>query len=76
MPKWTPEQAEYRKAYNRGWNYSLHGTGGLDHGDSRNEPDAWYDGYLDMAAGRHKWHYVVCVHEGGMVQDACTEAYR
>jgi hypothetical protein len=58
MRKMKPESkrnAEYDKAYNRGWRYSQRETATLDHGDANNEPDAWYDGYLDMAVGRPKW---------------------
>jgi hypothetical protein len=53
--------AAYRKHYNRGWR-SSQGTadGALDRADSRNEPDAWYDGYLDYAAGRQKYHSQQC----------------
>jgi len=57
---------DYRKAYERGWAYSYqsqHPT--LDHGDARHEPDAWYDGYLDLACGREKWHCFFCRREGG-----------
>ena len=52
---------EYRAAYNRGWRASATTTGGaLDRADARREPDAWYDGYLDHAAGREKWHLLHC----------------
>ncbi len=47
--------AQYRKDYDRGWRYSHSETATLDHGDSNHESDAWYDGYLDWAAGRSKW---------------------
>lgn len=62
----TKPSAEYRRDYNRGWRYSstsLDPT--LDHGDARGEPDAWYDGYLDAAAGREKWHTFSCRLAGG-----------
>lgn len=49
----------YRRDYNRGWQSSARG-GSLDAADSRGEPDAWYDGYMDMAAGRPKWHFATC----------------
>jgi hypothetical protein len=71
-----PGTPEYKRDYNAGWRYSLRGTGGLDHADAINASHAWLDGYLDMGAGRHKWHYLKCVHEGGMTQDACLERYR
>jgi hypothetical protein len=51
---------DYRKAYNAGWRYSQNGANGLDHGDAIGAPDAWYDGYLDLAAGREKWHQLHC----------------
>lgn len=34
--------------------------GALDRADQRGEPEAWYDGYLDAAAGREKWHLRDC----------------
>ncbi len=48
---------EYRKAYRRGWNASSRYTGHelvspLEKADSRNESNAWYDGYMDNACGR------------------------
>ena len=52
--------ADYRKAYNRGWASGQRGIGGLDRADDRGEPEAWYDGYLDAAAGREKWHLLNC----------------
>lgn len=54
------DTAEYRKAYKRGWASAQRGIGGLDRADARNEVDAWYDGYLDAAAGREKWHLRDC----------------
>jgi hypothetical protein len=50
---------EYRRDYQRGWRASSAG-GSLDRADARREPDAWYDGYLDLAAGREKWHRLHC----------------
>ena len=50
-------EAEYRYWYNRGWRYSNSETcQGLDHLDVIHAPDAMYDGYMDAAAGRDKWH--------------------
>ena len=51
---------EYRKAYNRGWRYSHRDTASLEHGDFNGEPNAWYDGYLDYATAREKWHTLRC----------------
>lgn len=53
---------EYKRWYNKGWRYSGSGSGSvsLDYGDAMNAPDAWYDGYLDMGAGREKWHLAFC----------------
>ncbi len=50
---------EYRRDYQRGWRSSA-GQGSLDRADARREPEAWYDGYLDYAAGREKWHRLHC----------------
>lgn len=65
------EQPDYdRDAYNRGWKAS--GAGGdqpLDHADWRGEPDEWYDGYYDRAAGRYKWHDALC--DDGNCQGEC-----
>lgn len=44
----------YRVDYNRGWRAGGRGTG-LEAADARGEPEAWYDGYHDRAAGRLKW---------------------
>jgi hypothetical protein len=52
--------AEYKRWYNRGWRYSGGSAATLEHGDATNAPDAWYDGYLDYAAGREKWHLPRC----------------
>ena len=59
------EQPDYdRDAYNRGYRST-----NLDGGDARGEPDEWYDGYMDAACGREKWHRPLCEHhhngEGG-----------
>lgn len=45
----------YKKAYLRGWKSSSRFEGGLERADARGEPDAWYDGYMDNAAGRPRW---------------------
>jgi hypothetical protein len=51
-------EAEYRRAYNAGWRYSQSPTATLDNANGK--PDAWFDGYLDLAAGREKWHLAHC----------------
>lgn len=50
---------EYRRAYERGWKDSV-GCCGMDAADLRGEPDAYYQGYLDYAADREKWHMPNC----------------
>ncbi len=51
-----PTGPSYTAAYLRGWNAAERGSeGALDRADMRNEPDAWYDGYADSAAGRAKY---------------------
>jgi hypothetical protein len=51
----------YRQQYTRGWRASQRGARGtLDRADERGEPPAWYDGYLDYASGREKWHLPLC----------------
>jgi hypothetical protein len=67
MPK-SPARSvrDYRYWYNRGWRYSQRLTAlGLEWGDSQGFPEAWYDGYLDNAANREKWHFVACRLAGG-----------
>jgi len=61
MPNYdTWNDNEYRSWYEKGWRYSGRPSATLDHGDSNGYPDAWYDGYLDRAAGRDKWHLATC----------------
>lgn len=50
----------YPYHYNRGWRASARPTPSLDRADKRHEPEAWYDGYFDYAAGREKWHLMYC----------------
>jgi hypothetical protein len=62
-----------KKDYTRGWRSGLYSTGmALDNADARGEPEAWYDGYMDAAAGRAKWHIPNCPahhnHDGGCGQ--------
>ena len=56
IAKLEPSGDPYTTAYRRGWNSAERGSeGALDRADLRNEPDAWYDGYADSAAGRPKY---------------------
>jgi hypothetical protein len=55
----TPDQP-YRSRYERGWRYSGRAGATLDHLDATRAPEAAYDGYLDRAAGREKWHLAWC----------------
>lgn len=56
-----PKDQAYVTAYNRGWKAGQRETfGALERADFRNEHEAWYDGYLDAAAGREKWHLASC----------------
>jgi hypothetical protein len=55
---------EYKRAYERGWRYSGTETATLDYGDESHQPEPWYDGYLDRAAGRAKWHLATCPNHG------------
>ena len=61
---WVKDTPEYRAAYEHGWRYSARPTATLDHGDARGEPQPWYDGYLDRAASRDKWHILNCPNHG------------
>lgn len=56
-----------RASYSRGWTAGERcGDGCLDRADARGEVDAWYDGYLDSAVGRYKWHRPLCsAHHNG-----------
>jgi hypothetical protein len=65
MTKVIDLSPEYKRWYNKGWRYSSSSAATLDHGDSIGAPDAWYDGYLDLAAGREKWHLAHCQTNGG-----------
>lgn len=61
------------KSYNRGWQAGHRAADmALDRADDRGEPEPWYDGYLDAAAGRDKWHSRYCENhhngEGGCGQ--------
>lgn len=57
----------YRADYERGWLASKRAGQSsnpdyspLESADLRGERDAWYDGYLDYAASREKWHLLNC----------------
>ena len=55
------EILEYKRSYNRGWRASQGPADDpLGDADGRGEPDAWYEGYEDDAAGRQKWHSLHC----------------
>ena len=48
---------EYNRDYQKGWAASMRlSDGALDRADQRGVSHAWYDGYMDNAAGREKWH--------------------
>lgn len=50
------EMPDYdRDAYNRGYR-----SMNLEGGDARGESSEWYDGYMDSATGREKWHRPLC----------------
>lgn len=68
-----PDDAEYRKQYEAGWRYSHRETATLDYGDAHNAPDPWYDGYLDYATGRDKWHRAYCLRHDN-TPDGCGQA--
>lgn len=71
--EWPPfETKGYRDAYTRGWKVSERCLDDfpLDSADSRGEPESWYDGYFDAAAGRDKWHIPWCRFEGGCEEHA------
>lgn len=56
------EHPDYdRDAYTRGWKASARTQGfALEQADGRGEPNEWYDGYMDNACGRDKWHRPLC----------------
>jgi hypothetical protein len=62
---------EYRKHYKWGWQYGGGESGSLDYVDTKynygRKPgyQAALDGYLDIAAGRAKWHLLNCPSHGG-----------
>ena len=51
---------QMRKDYERGWRYSKRETATLDHLDRTGASDAMYDGYMDYAMDRPKWHSLIC----------------
>jgi hypothetical protein len=61
MAKTHTAAYQYRVGYQRGWNAAKRGSeSALERADLRGEPSAWYDGYLDYAAGREQWHLLHC----------------
>ena len=52
------DRKQYKKDYRRGWRCSAGANGSLDNHNC--ECAAWYDGYFDYAAGREKWHSMIC----------------
>jgi hypothetical protein len=49
------DKPSYTKNYARGWKATS-----LEAGDRRGEHESWYDGYMDNAAGRDKFHSRDC----------------
>ena len=62
----TDAEREYTGHYNRGWGSSEGASNSsndyspLEAADVRHEPDGWYDGYLDYATDRPKYHSRDC----------------
>lgn len=56
----------YRKSYEAGWRYSQRPSASLDYADrtGKSRDTGWMDGYLDLAAGRPKWHRLNCKDHG------------
>ncbi len=58
---WRGVSDTYRRQYVNGWRASARDEGGsLDRADQRNAPHAWYDGYMDRAVNREKYHTLHC----------------
>lgn len=61
--------AEYVKHYSRGYSASrramdsMSDESPLERADMRGEPDSWYDGYHDEAAGRDKFETALYRHD-------------
>jgi hypothetical protein len=66
---------EYNRHYNRGWRASQNWSGSdpapLERADMKGEPGAWYDGYMDYAVDRPKFHSRDCP-AGDHEQPGCT----
>ena len=64
----TTNTPEARKAYRAGWQASIRAGEGvegvLDRADGRGVPNAWYDGYMDYACDRMKYHNLTCPQVG------------
>lgn len=58
----SPDQfKEYNQHYSRGWGASARmSSTALERADRKGEPNSWYDGYLDHAADREKFHTRDC----------------
>lgn len=71
LEKNTPQ---YRSDYERGWRYSQTDVCSLDHLDRTGAPDAAYDGYMDFATDRPKWHSLICfaAETGNHGDEHCT----
>lgn len=72
----TPEN---RRHYRRGWDASVRAgwsenpdNDPLGRADSRGEHEAWYDGYMDDATGRPKYHSLECPASEHERDPACT----
>lgn len=61
--------SEYKKHYTRGWSTSKRASmDSLEKADSRGEPTAWYDGYMDYAVGRPRGAHLE-MHRKGQIVD-------
>lgn len=68
------DTSENRRHYQRGWRTSQRpGEDALSNADLRGEHPAWYDGYMDYAVGRPKWHSLTCPAVNHSEDSNCTE---
>jgi len=49
---------QVKKDYRNGWKVSAN-CGSLEAADARGVSGAWYDGYMDYACGRDKYHSLI-----------------